>query len=371
MPDPPSLGCYKCGARDHVATNRNCPRPRGRTTDTLTPLSTPAPISPLSPPFGRTRASRKVLQLTDESFQLQNHGETGPKDNRARFWYYDLTPQGPRAPVREAPESLATDEKDERHDFDSTHDDPCASQPTENKKPRTMSMNEYAHRLRIAPPPAIVSKNQPNPPQLESPTKHRKSIPASDSSPEIEPSAKHRRSIPTSNTLSESEYPLVRKSGAEPSRRKHPDMTAEISSSQPQTNLSLSGVNHGEDLASVSPVVKPKKSKRSRQNNMVDVEKIKPRASRRKKPPKAVSKSNNNEDKTREPPANATWGELFEWYDLPQNDEFSAAKRKNVSFNYISNRNNVDRPNAVLWGRHLQGWRECRSTGRGLGQHES
>ena len=57
--------------------------------------------------------------------------------------------------------------------------------------------------------------------------------------------------------------------------------------------------------------------------------------------------------------------EYLAWCDLPENDPFSAVNVEGREWNYIGERNRVD-GERVSYGRDLQGWRECRSVGRGL-----
>lgn len=59
--------------------------------------------------------------------------------------------------------------------------------------------------------------------------------------------------------------------------------------------------------------------------------------------------------------------EYMEFVDLPENDPFSARSVTSATFNYIGNKNEINGLNRITYGRNLQGWRECRSVGSGLG----
>lgn len=71
-----SVGCLKCGASDHVATNRNCPRPR-RTA----PVAYGVPILPLSIKKPPARSPKKPA--TDN-----HHLKEAKIGDSTKFWYY-------------------------------------------------------------------------------------------------------------------------------------------------------------------------------------------------------------------------------------------------------------------------------------------
>jgi hypothetical protein len=58
----------------------------------------------------------------------------------------------------------------------------------------------------------------------------------------------------------------------------------------------------------------------------------------------------------------------LEWLDQPENDPFSRVNWQGMVFNYCGARNSVCGQERVRYGRGVQGWRECRSVGSGLGQ---
>lgn len=78
LPEPyVSVGCLKCGAPDHVATNRNCPRPR---------KSTPAAYT--IPP--QTQATKKsIAKSPTKKPAVDNHHLKEAKvGDDTKFWYY-------------------------------------------------------------------------------------------------------------------------------------------------------------------------------------------------------------------------------------------------------------------------------------------
>lgn len=71
-----SVGCLKCGAPDHVATNRNCPRPRKG-----------APVvygTPVSTPITKKAVSRSSKKHTTDNHQLK----AAKLGDSTKFWYY-------------------------------------------------------------------------------------------------------------------------------------------------------------------------------------------------------------------------------------------------------------------------------------------
>lgn len=72
-----SVGCLKCGAPDHVATNRNCPRPR---------KSTPAACTVPS----QTQATKKsIARSPTKKLAVDNHHLKEAKvGDDTKFWYY-------------------------------------------------------------------------------------------------------------------------------------------------------------------------------------------------------------------------------------------------------------------------------------------
>lgn len=78
LPEPyVSVGCLKCGAPDHVATNRNCPRPR---------KSTPAAYTIPS----QTQATKKsIARSPTKKPAVDNHHLKEAKvGDDTKFWYY-------------------------------------------------------------------------------------------------------------------------------------------------------------------------------------------------------------------------------------------------------------------------------------------
>lgn len=71
-----SVGCLKCGASDHVATNRNCPRPRKASTAAYaTPTQTPVP--------------KKSTSKSPKKPAAENHHLKAAKiGDDTKFWYY-------------------------------------------------------------------------------------------------------------------------------------------------------------------------------------------------------------------------------------------------------------------------------------------
>lgn len=71
-----SVGCLKCGASDHVATNRNCPRPRK-----AAPIARTTPVQALIPKKNTTRSPKKSA--------IDNyHLKAAKSGDDTKFWFY-------------------------------------------------------------------------------------------------------------------------------------------------------------------------------------------------------------------------------------------------------------------------------------------
>lgn len=71
-----SVGCLKCGASDHVATNRNCPRPRK-----AAPAASTIPV--------QTHAVKKNITRSPKKSAVDNHHLKEAKvGDDTKFWYY-------------------------------------------------------------------------------------------------------------------------------------------------------------------------------------------------------------------------------------------------------------------------------------------
>lgn len=373
MTDPSTPVCYKCGALDHVATNRNCPRPRAKAAVPTTP-STPtfsSAISAVSLSPGSTGSAREASRRGSSG--RPNH--TIPKEARlgtdTKFWYYksdgnDGTStndesdrhdsesdvgNGAETTIfdRTTPRRIPTRARPAQYDGDITSQDgPMPFEAPQTQVPRKVktirSMNELVRQLRKASGPAAHCNNSKE--KIISPKNLRQQQQQKDSK-----RIRHKKSyLATYNMDSpvNRQYSRIQSSDKNLNDKSQADNGNAIPSRSRATTPSI---NTPPPTFTVGPGWLRRESDAQNQNNGAADDRIEDEG----RPPSG------------QPPNNATWGELFEWYDRPENDEYSAQNLVGCKFDYMGNRNDVSRPYLVKYGRHLQGWRECRSVGKGLG----
>lgn len=378
MSDPPSPTCYKCGALDHVATNRNCPRHRTKTTIPSTPLASESMLPPLT--LRNAKATVKASQRSRPTYSGQKFIKSSRRGDETKFWYYEPSNNDtatisdtsdtdkvqsesednfglPKHPGKAVEKSNQQTGKEAAHS--APFNVPASSRttlnsPTKDPEQPIMSMKDFARQLQNVAFPALVSKRSRSKKQRSSGPNPHQRVP--------------RPSLP------EAESPFVRRP---PTKKIKLSVTSSYraqlfatTDGGPQCMVSSSNdTSSAEQLTRQgwktippieTPAVQTSQTARRRKNASKNWEDV---VVEEQEPAKS--------QKPKGPPPEATWGEIFEWYDRPENDEYSSLNRAKIRYNYVSNRNVVARPNGILYGRHLQGWRECRSVGMGLGHWES
>jgi hypothetical protein len=330
MEEPDSFsGCYKCGATDHFATNRNCPRPRKKQEHDPSSLS----FAPLP--------SKQQNRHTEMKFIKEAR-----QGDSTKFWYY---PSGSgthgirKRSVDDAAvpgRTISSDGTSGLSPTNSNRTDSGDMLLTHPYQRRNDSPEQGIHVLQNARNSDRMAKNDRAPEQqsLENP-------------------------VGLGINLSGESTPFKQPAGL-----------------PGQSEIAATSRNHRKITAKAGNPVKTTTSGRPKRTSP---QPIAPDVSRSASGPKAPSKVTKKPaaKKSIEPPQQVAkppaarmpviTREYLEWCDLPEIDPYSSVNLQNREWNYLGVRNSrvsVIRPNAILYGdRDLQGWRECRSTGCGLG----
>ncbi|KAF8542773.1 hypothetical protein BDD12DRAFT_875865 [Trichophaea hybrida] len=307
MVTPQQTGCYKCGALDHIATNRNCPRPRKPSAVTATATTTAAAVAPTLPSLAPDRDAKfiKDARLGDDT----------------RFWFYTDDDEN-----EERSSSVEIIVKREEKSEDRVQHGEDAKNKWKMSDPVLKAA--FAVKPGTAPVKKEMEKNQekqqPVAPQKKAaakkPEKKQKGVAKSvvRKKPVAKPVAKPRKPNATANAAGASKQT---KPPGNPAKATKPD--------QPQSS---------------SPLTDPPPSPAKQ-------EETKPVSS-------GILGSFNGMVITQE---------YLDWCDRPENDPFARQNWKDLQFNNLGERNTISEFSRVRYQRNVQGWRECRSLGGGLG----
>ena len=296
--------CYKCGATDHVATNRNCPRLRRGAT-----VAAPAPQQILATPRPASRGETKFIK-------------TARQGEDTKFWFYTSEDEG------QDPSEVKEEEDAEKW----VENDGLVGmlQPPENGK---------------AMEPLVTARSKIGGSEVwgfEEDTKEFVKIHAGYVSPAVE------NVVTTQDKKNDMKYVLLAKTPARVKKKPAvPKTPAAISVASPakmknrprrQTMLALRlkgslCVDGAKDSTISRDAAKREGMRRNLYRSM----------------PVLTPK-------------------YSAWLDRPENDPFAPQNWEGMEFNYMGGRNTISEPWRVVYGRGVQGWRECRSVGSGLGR---
>jgi len=284
MAAPQQTGCYKCGALDHVATNRNCPRPRKPSAVTA--------AAPAAPPPAPDRDAKFI-----------KHARLG---DDTRFWFYteDETSSSDEVTVKQ--------EKGEDED--------------KNKWKMSDPVLRAAFAVKPGVSPVKVEKEKKK--QGKQPIAPPKKLPK-------KPEKKQRGAAKS----------VVRKKPVAKPRK-------------PITTINAAG-----DMRQTKPLSHPATA----------IKPHEPSTSSSSLTEQPVSSTKQEPKPTREGPLGTFNGivitqEYLDWCDRPENNPFARQNWEGMMFNNMGECNTVRGFNRVRYQRGVQGWRECRSLGGGLGR---
>ncbi|KAF8241566.1 hypothetical protein K440DRAFT_641999 [Wilcoxina mikolae CBS 423.85] len=305
MAAPQQTGCYKCGALDHVATNRNCPRPRkpSAAITTATATAAAAPTLP-SPALDRDAKFIKDARLGDDT----------------RFWFY-------------------TDD-DENEERSSSVE--IIVKREEKSEVRGQQGEDAKNKWKMSDPvlkAAFAVKPGMTPVKKEMEKKQEKQQPVASQKKAVKKPEKKQNGVAKS---------VVRKKPvAKPvAKPRKPNTTANAAGASKQTKPpgNPAKATKPDQPQSSSPLTDPPPSP--------------PKQEEPKSDRSGILGSFNSMFITQE---------YLDWCDRPENDPFARQNWKDLQFNNLGERNTISGFSRVRYQRNVQGWRECRSLGGGLG----
>jgi hypothetical protein len=294
--------CYKCGATDHVATNRNCPRPRRA-------VVAPAPQKILATPRPASRGEAKFIK-------------TARQGEDTRFWFYTSEDegQGP-SEVKEEGDAGKWVENDGLAGVLQPPEDGKAMESLVTVRGKIRSSEVWGFR---------------------EDAKESVEVHARDVSPTVE------KVVITQDKNNEMKHVPPAKT---PSKTKK-------KSSAPKTPAGISAVS----LAGMKSRPRRQTMLALRLKTSLRVDGAQDSTTGRD----TVKRESMRRKLNRSMPVLTP--KYSAWLDRPENDPFAPQNWEGMEFNYMGGRNTISEPWRVMYGRGVQGWRECRSVGSGLGR---
>lgn len=383
------VGCYKCGAIDHVATNRNCPRPRkAATVATVAAAASRAMPPPPPPPPDREKERLKEARVGEDTcfwcYTDDGGGGGGAspggdkdKDSRARRGCGFKWP-GSGGKLELKMEAAAPGESGEvdwrgvmafaafssdtpdchshhnhnrqnhydhqDHDYQNHRDRDHNSREAVGTTVSTTTLSATGEVMPppTPPPPKKVQRKKTGMAKVRADRGHSGggAAAAVQSPGSVGTGARTAAPVPRKKVTPAKQRPLLSppKTASPPTAHKMPCSSVGIGTA-PAPNALLVPDPEDAHCLSDSTISPPPLSRRG----------------------SASTNASPGADGVR------LSQEYLDWCDLPQNDPFAQQNWAHLNFNYTGDRNPDLGAGRVRYGRRLQGWRECRSLGRGLG----
>jgi hypothetical protein len=368
---PENPACYKCGQTDHVASNRNCPRLRKTST-------APAPA-----PRTRRNSSAPVLPATPAAPPAEKTLRDAREGDPTRFWYWK----------EEASESEDGDD----HDGSQIQDPIDAKKGKDTWKKSDPAMRRAFGLDKLATPKADDGK----PKLFSGKQKSAKKVDAADGKPKAvagkrkhitkddAPLAKRKKqatALEEKNTAHKSGKKLGNNHGGETAQnvgertttnepgiyRLDPRQHSFNKDKDYDSSSSLSTLASDMEIDDFYGTTQPP------DKTPEVVESFKPKEKHKALPVMGAHSKRVKKAQTKdieEPPKRSKNADLVltpeyeEWLDRPENDPLQNWKGTGAEheFEYVGSRNKTFGPGRVRYQRGVQGWRESRSEGGGLG----